>query len=272
MKDSNTNTNTNTTIDWLPQLYESRLFRSSTALSKRNAEDIKNIAYLYFCALTIMREEFDTGVFVQDYFSDTFKKGMQFRHAMKPDTDLYWALYIIHNKKADMLDPKKQEENEYELDRISLPISQMKIYVKNTIKGTGTVAMSRSFFIALTRQLRITNADYKNLGMLSANWLNLNNQQRSVLCTRLLYALKKYARISEVYPTFEKFVTGKKYFIKDSNDPETEKKQSTLKKLGKQALLGLAAGAAGSLLLARSRKNDAEEFRQRFKSYFNQDK
>lgn len=262
----------NTDIDWIPQLYESRLFRSSTALSKRNAEEIKNIAYLYFCALTIMREEFDTGVFVQDYFTDTFAKGMMFKHVMKADTDLYWALYIIHNNKADLLDPKKQEENEFELERISLPISQMKIYVKNSIKGTGTVAMSRSFFMSLTKQLRITNADYKNLGMLSANWLNLGNQQRSVLCTRLLYALKKHARISEIYPEFEDFVKNKKFFIKDSTDPETGKKGSTFKKLGKQALLGLAAGTAGAALLAKRRSGDVEEFRQRFKSYFNQDK
>lgn len=254
-------------FDWLPQINESRLFRSSTALQTKNAEDIKNIAYLYFSALSVMREEFQTGAFVQDYLTDTFARGLMFKNVTRSDTDLYWALFIIHNKKADFLDPKLQDENEFELSKISLPIPQMRTYVKNSVKGTATVAITRAFMISLTKTLRITHTDYKNLGLLTANWMNLNDSQRAIVCTRLLFALKKHARLSEIYPEFEKFVVEKRYLIADANDPEIEKKDSTLKKLGKQAALGLAAGAAGAMILGRKRES-AESFRRRFKSYF----
>lgn len=254
-------------FDWLPQINESRLFRSSTALQSKSAEDIKNIAYLYFTALSVMREEFQTGAFVQDYLTNTFARGLMFRNVMRSDTDLYWALFVIHNQKADFLDPKLKDENEYELKKISLPIPQLRQFIKHSVKGTATVAVSRAFMTSLTKTLRITHTDYKNLGLLSANWMNLNDSQRAILCTRLLFALKKHARLSEIYPEFEKFVLEKRYLIADANDPEIEKKDSTFKRMGKQAALGLAAGAAGAMILARKRES-ADSFRRRFKSYF----
>ena len=254
-------------FDWLPTINESRLFRSSTAITRRNADDIKNLLVLYFSALTIMREEFETGLFVQNYLTKTFARGMNFNNVTKSDNDLYWLIYVIKNQKYDMLDPKFENENKTELERISVPITQLRTYVKNSVKGTATVAVTRSFMMQLVRELRITNNDYKTVAIASSNWLNLNSSQRNIVATRLLFALKKHAMISEIYPEFEKFVAEKKYLLADVVDPEVGKGDSSLKKLGKQALVGLAVGAAGAMILNR-RRESAESYRKRIQSYF----
>jgi hypothetical protein len=214
-----------------------------------------------------MKEEFETGVWVQDYLTKTFARGMNFNNVTKADNDLYWMLYIIKNQKAELLDPKYQEENKAELDRISLPINQMRTFVKHSVKGTATVAISRNFIMQLVRELRITNNDYKTVAIAASNWLNLNTGQRNIVATRLLFALKKHAMISEIYPEFEKFVSEKRYLLKDVADPEVGQGDSSLKTIGKQALMGLAVGAAGAMILNR-RRESGEAYRQRIRSYF----
>jgi hypothetical protein len=225
------------------ELRESRLFRSETALKTRTTEDIKNVVFLYFVTLSIMKEDFTTAPWAQDYLMDTFKYGMGFTTVRRSDTDLYWGIYIIHNKHFDKLSPKYKNENETEMNRISLPMNIIRPWVKNSIRGMSTSRETFRLLKMLEKSLRITESEYRTLLSAATHWNKLTDSQRAIICTRLLYALKKYARLSEIYPEFEKFIKEKKYLIQDSQDPEQPiNKQNALKSILMKGVIGAGVG------------------------------
>jgi hypothetical protein len=251
------------------ELRESRLFRSSHALSKRTAEDIKNITYLYFLALAIMKDEFETAPWTQEYLAKSFRYGKNFTTSRRSDTDLYWCIHVIDNQKHELLDKKFSEENQVELERIFIPKQFMIHWVKRSIKGTSNENDTRRFLMSLEQALKISTSDYISMRRLIVSWPKLNNSQRAVVCTRLRYALNRYARISELYPEFDSFVKSKKYIIKGAVDPESPKSSElSMKEILAAAGLGIAAGLIGSILSIKSTLHDDESYRQRLKSYF----
>lgn len=225
------------------ELHESRLFRSDSAVKSRTTEDIKNITFLYFVTLSIMKEEFTTAPWAQDYLTDTFKYGKSFKTVRRSDTDLYWAIHLIHNQMIDKLNPKFTKANEVEMNRISLPMNIIIPWVKNSIKGVSTSMETFRLLKTLEQSLHITEPDYRTLLAAATHWAKLTEAQRAIVCTRLLQALKKYARMSELYPEFEQFVKDKKYLIKNVVDPEQPvSKMGMLKSLVVHGVVGAGLG------------------------------
>lgn len=230
------------------ELRESRLFRSDTSIKSRTAEDIKNIVFLYFVTLSIMKEEFITAPWAQDYLTDTFKYGAMFKNVRRSDTDLYWGLYLIKNKMSSSLSPKYAIQNEVEMERLTLPINIMISWIKNSVRGMSTPKETFRLLKTLESNLNITEPDYRTLLAGATHWYRLTDAQRAIICTRLLQALRKHARMSEIYPEFEDFVIKKKYLIKDMDDPEQPlnkyKKTNALKSIFGRMVVGAGIGYA----------------------------
>jgi hypothetical protein len=247
------------------ELHESRLFRSDTAIKSRNAEDIKNIVFLYFVTLSIMKEEFMTAPWAQNYLTDTFKYGKSFSNVRRSDTDLYWGIYLIQNKMSEKLSPKYKEQNEVQMERISLPMNIIVPWVKNSIRGMSTSRETFRLLKTLEMSLQITEPDYRTLLAAATHWHKINDAQRAIVCTRLLQALRKYARMSEIYPEFEDFAKNKKYIIKDATDPEQPlQKASAMKTILGRALIGAGVGYA----LAKVMTRPSDQYRTRIKEEF----
>jgi len=243
------------------ELRESRLFRSSHELSNKTAEDIKNISFLYFLTLSIMSEEFSTATFAQDYLIKTFKHGSKFERASRTDTDLYWCLHIIFENQYQILKSSHEEENKMELEKINLDKFKVLQWVRKTIKATTTQSDTSRFLTILENSLKINNSDYKDLRRLISRWSDLSNQQRTIVCTRLLFALNRYARMSEIYPEFSNFVKGKGYLWKDAKDPEIPD-HSGLKQFAKDIGMGAITGLLVSFAAA---KMNTEDLRQKYR-------
>lgn len=252
----------------MENLFESRLFRSSSAISSKSAEDIKNIVSLHFMTLSILKEEFSTAAWAQDYITQTFRKGAKFTNVNTSDTDLAWALHILITKDSERLNPKLKEENDVELDRIHVPDQLMVKWVKQSVKGTATTTLNYNFLTTLTRTLHINGGDYKNLAVASGQWTSLTDAEKSVICTRLLFALEKHMRMSEIYPVFKDFAKSKSYIIKNANNPENpnEIKVGTLMK---QAANGVIAGILTTMVAGKLLGRESQDsYRQRIQSYF----
>lgn len=249
------------------ELRESVLFRTDTAISRRTAEDIKNICFLSFLTLSILSQEFSTAPWAQDYLGKTFRYGTNFATVRRTDTDLYWALHILETKAAKKLDPKEADENVTELDRITLPKPMLKAWATKAIKGSVTDGDTGRFLLRIETDLRITNSDYKSLRRLISNWSNLSDNQRSVACTRLGYALRKHMRLSELYPEFDKFTKEKKYLLKDTIDPENPKSTTVNKDLEALAL-GTITGLVGTALMIGHGMSKDADLRSQFRSYY----
>lgn len=247
------------------ELRESRLFRSPSAMEKRTAEDIKTITFLYFLTLAIMTNEFSTAPFAQDYLIKTFKHGSNFSRSNRTDTDLFWCLHVLITKNKDLLNKKFDKENELELSKIGIDKMRMLQWVKGSIKGSGTQSSTNRFLTGLENSLKITNADYKDLRRLISRWDDLNTQQKTIVCTRLLFALGKYARMSDIYPDFNKFVKDKGYKWNTAIDPETYQGGAGLKSFAKDLGMGAVTGLLMSFAAA---KISHEDIRQKFRSVY----
>jgi hypothetical protein len=249
------------------ELHESRLFRSDSAIKTRTAEDIKNIVFLYFVTLSIMKEEFTTAPWAQDYLTDTFKYGKAFSTVRRSDTDLYWGIYLIKNKMVDKLSPKYAAQNEVQMERISLPMNIIIPWVKNSIRGMSTSRETFRLLKTLEQSLQITESDYRTLLAAATHWHKINDAQRAIVCTRLLQALRKYARMSEIYPEFEDFAKNKKYIIQDATDPEQPlQKASAMKTILGRALIGAGVGYALGTLLTRPKDQYRTRIREEFET------
>jgi hypothetical protein len=247
------------------ELHESRLFRSDAALKTRTAEDIKNIVFLYFVTLSIMKEEFLTAPWAQDYLTNTFKYGKEFKTVRRSDNDLYWGIYVINNKLVDKLSPKYVSQNEVQMERLNLPMNIIIPWVKNSIRGMSTSRETFRVLKTLEQSLQITESDYRTLLAAATHWHKINDAQRSIVCTRLLQALRKYARMSEIYPEFEQFAKKKLYIIQDAVDIEQPvHKTSAVKTILGRALIGAGVGYALGKMLTRS----SDQYRTRIKEEF----
>lgn len=249
------------------EIKESRLFRSDNILKKYNAYEIKNIAFLYFLALTAMKESFDSAPWAQEYLFKTFRRGKNFNNVNRSDTDLYWALYIIDNKAHDKINPKYKEENKTELEKLSINTNLMILWARDNIKGKGTASLDRRFLMTLEKGLRIDVADYQSIRRLVSNWNMLSDGQRKVVCTRLLFAMRKHMRLSEIYPHFYDFVKNNKYLIKDVDDPE-KSDSSKMSDVMRNLAVGAGIAGVGGLMSIKSGVDDVRAFRERLKGYF----
>ena len=135
-------------------------------------------------------------------------------------TDLYTAINIITSCDYNSLKRKQLENNRIELTRISIDKDDLEVWVERTISGMDTERESHAFLEKLERSLRIDIPDYRNARKLVAAWSELDKQQRSVLCTRMNFALKKHARDTEVHQIFQRFIKRNRYLIKNTSDPE----------------------------------------------------
>lgn len=256
------------------EIRESRLFRSNTAVSLRTAEDIKNITFLYLMALCIMKGEFLTAPWVIEYLENTYKYGTTFTSMRRSGNDLYWSLFIIFQKKYDLLNPKFEEANKLELSRSTINQQMLTLWVRKVIKGKALDDDDRRFFLSLEKTLNINIADYKSLRRLISNWDNLNNDQRSIVCTRLYFAMNKFMRMSEIFPIFEEFVKKKQYMLYDVADPENPINKAATSKNALNTAGAVALGVGGGLVLSAIMINNnikrGQTLRDKIKAHFEQ--
>lgn len=249
------------------EINESRLFRSNSALKRYNAYEIKNVSFIYFLALTAMKESFDSAPWTQDYIKRTFRRGPNFSTVNRSDTDLYWTLYIIENEKSDMLDDKQKEQNELELNKIDINKQLMLQWARHNARGRGTIEQDRRFLMNLEKTLHIDNSDYRSMRRLISNWNMLTDEQRKIVCTRLLFAMRRHLRMSEIYPQFEKFVKNSNYLIKDADDPE-KPGSNVMSNVLKGVAVGAGIAGLGTAMSIRKASDDIKSFRERLRSYF----
>ena len=129
----------------------------------------------------------------------------------------------------------------------------------NVQQGKLDRRFDNNYLFRLERQLKIDNPQYKATRRLGADWHNLNNQQRILVVTRLLQALRARFPMSELRPILANLAKERNYVAPDEVDQEQQnpsssniqdkKKHSNARRFLLYPALGAAAGyAAGRLL------------------------
>ena len=85
-------------LDFISELCESRLIRTKSLLKKFTARDIADLAFLYTCALVVMKNDFTFAPVASEYATKTLRAGATFPQFRVNGTDLYIMLQTLVGK------------------------------------------------------------------------------------------------------------------------------------------------------------------------------
>lgn len=178
------------------ELSESRQFKSAYSIKNMTKEDVASTMMAYTYALSILEYDNEYAVWVQEYLTNTMKYGRTARKPQPYDTDMYHAYYILQTNDTSRI---KDDES-----LMIFPQNQFLLWGKETILGKQNVTQSRNLYKNMISGLGLTG-DHQNITMSISTWDRLNKTQRQILATRVYQLLKKHARKSDIFPTYDKW-------------------------------------------------------------------
>jgi len=92
----------------------------------------------------------------------------------------------------------------------------------NSVAQNKEPALITKLFVEIESSLKITNSDYKNIRRGLNDFAGLNLQERKLLVTRLIFAVRAKLRSSDIITDFEQFAAVKNLEKTDVFDPEPQ--------------------------------------------------
>lgn len=235
-------------FDIVGEVCESSLIGYKSSLKQYDARDIADFIFLYCLALQILKSDFDTQPFANDYADHTISNS-NFDDFRTSGTDLHILVHTLFGKNNSvfkLLD--KQDSSKLLKDRLSLNTSSLRSWLNNFSRNKVDTNSDNRFLLKLESDLQINTSDYRSIRRLASEWPLLNQQQRSLAMTRLLFALKARVPRSELLPALNKLAQKKNLIIKDAKNPEKEGSSGKLLKIISVGAALLAASNAYKLL------------------------
>lgn len=233
--------------NFIKQLNEAALFRTTKALKNFTARDMADLIFLYFVGLEILRNDFEGKAMAVDYATRTNQWAdiNQFRNSA---TDLYIMMHTLFGSDNEssfkMLD--NQESSKLLSENLLFDYPQARKWLSNVSAGNESSSKDKQFLQKLEAMLLIKNGDYRAVRRLATDWDSLDQQAKQLAMTRLLMALRLRAKKSELLPFLEKIAKNNKLEIPNLKNPEEEKPTN-------KYLKGAAIGAAiGGVIVANS--------------------
>ena len=237
-------------------LTESRLFPALSSFKKYTSKDTCNLVFLYFITLEILKNEFEyTHVTTAYAKKTTWYNGFENFHPSV--TDLYLLLHQLSKKDEHSF--KSNKNNDTFLKTVHVDDDEILAYLKRVARNQTIKSVDRKFMISLESDLEITDASYRSMRRLCYEWTDLTEHQKKLLVTRLLMALRHWARLCDLLPYLEDIANKQKLELKDVHNPETHEDihkltEPTHKELGTGGkilanVIGGTLGAIGGIAL-----------------------
>jgi len=208
---------------FLKGLDENRLMRLRKP-EAFTARDVSDLAFLYILTLHLLRSEFETAPFAQQYAQQT-NRHAGFTAVDPGNTDLYQFLHIL----ADQKGPTAKRLANSEANDLFWPsISFSQPTVRQILgeigqRGAYDGANARRLLLKLEQQLHITNSNYKSMRRLIGEWNSgdLDTHQKQLVVTRMLQALRARARQGDLLQRLELLASRHNLELSDVCDAES---------------------------------------------------
>lgn len=223
------------------ELTESRLFRNKKIAGNVNLDDAAELAFVQLMMLNVFNKDYDFAPLAREYASRTmaFRNFDAFRTS---GTDLYIALNRIMGKDQKSLSDKDKIAS----SRINPNKGDLIRYLDNIAKSKSNPDFEKRMLLRFEKQFNIQNSLLKSLRRLASDWENLNQNQRSLVVTRMSQYMRQKAMRSELTPALLKFQKRGNFIIDDTKD---KKKSIWSRPIVKAAVA--VAGIAGAKALGK---------------------
>lgn len=265
------------TFTLINTLAESRLFPSTKSLTRYNARDAADLAYLYIVSLRILLADPDTKKWAEDYCSKT-TVASSFARWRSDGTDLYVLMHALTTK----TNPLDDVDREF---RDDLPLNEKLIHswLRRVGEGDMIEPTTRGLFGRLDAMFRMRDASMRAIRRLTLDWPELSHRERRLVITRLLQFLRSRAQNGEVLSKITHIAKlhrleiadacnledgedcdsnndgetdARRPFVIHANQPKPKKKPSSL--LAKLAgVAGFATGIAATNAMQRPKMENA---------------
>jgi hypothetical protein len=252
-------------LSLIDTLDENKLFKSRRP-HDYNAKDMAELAFLYIIALHIMRSEYETAPFAQQYARRTMIHG-NFDHNDLQNTDLYQFLHVLRDHHSDIgRELNNPEANDLFWHQLHFNSNSVKQLLTQMAKSSYDGTAAKRLLLSLEQQFHITNSNYRSVRRLASEWStgHLDTEQKKLTVTRLLQALRAKARMGDIMQQLQHVANVNNYELTDACDAETgkdcvTKPTAAVTKTGGMTFikgLAIAAGiAAADHLLKKAAKS-----------------
>lgn len=213
-------------------LTESRLFRNKKIADEVNLDDAASLAFTYLMLLNVFNKDYDYAPLSAEYAKRTaaFRNFNTFRTS---GTDLYIALNRLMGR-------DQKEDNDKDIiarKRLKPNNTDLVQYLTHIGSSKNNPGYEQKMLMRFQRQLNVQDSMLKSLRRLVGDWDNLNQNQRSLVVTRLVQYMRAKAPRSEMMQPLLKFQKRGNFMVDDSKD--------TKKNIWDKPIVKAAAFAAG---------------------------
>lgn len=244
---------------------EGSLLRGLSSMNRYSARDVADLCHLYLISLHILRSEFSSAPWAQDYARRTVRYQNWKTHRLH-ETDLYQLLHMLLNDHTVWHDHMKQKQaSSLFLQDVHVREHQVKMFLNNLARPRFDAVLSGRLLMQLEKDLKIQVQNYRSMRRIASDWSqpHVDTEAKSLVITRMLQAMRHRAHQGDILPQLQKLAQDQKLEIDQACDPETgkncevspsESRPSLLKQVALGAGLGVGAYLLGKALFGGSNK------------------
>jgi len=191
-------------MDFIKELQEGRMTRDANDARKLTYADCKLNLYLSMLCIELLRQFPAYAKTASDYCrrSSGYREYSKFRPA---STDMYNFMYWVNGDEKALSVLKDPGAAWKARQKTNVPLRQIHFYIKTL--GTGSPPTNvMETFVAIERQLGITDTTLKNTRRRIINFAELNTIEKKTAATNLLLAARTRLRASDLIDDLSKAI------------------------------------------------------------------
>ncbi len=208
-------------MEFIKDLHEARMTKDDGNSRKLTYSDCMERLYLNLLVLETLRKFPDFNNQVKKYCTKT--AGFElYKYYRIMGTDTYNLMYFLVGPTSALSKLKDPDAAEKLKKQIRVPINSVNRYINALKNGNEPSALAKTF-TELEASLRVRNAEYKMIRRSLVNFDKITKQEKRVMVTKLLYAVRAKLRNSDLIDDFEKLAA-----IKDLEKASVKDNQPTI--------------------------------------------
>jgi hypothetical protein len=185
-------------FDFIQELNEARLYRGTSTLEGRSAEELAKISFLMIMMLEILRTEDNS--FARKYGEQTLQYE-QFDAMRSNATDLHNLLAVLNNQ-------DKYDERITVNHKISVPVLQLRRYLRDISNKRKDRGLDRSLFIKLEDFFKISDSNIRQIRRFVGDWYDVSNNEKANVRKQIKNMLQGYGQQNDLLIQFKTLIKG----------------------------------------------------------------
>jgi hypothetical protein len=236
-------------FSFLQDIFESRMTKDDGSSQKLTYSDCCERLYLMLLVLETLRRYPSYAATVRDYAKKT--AGFElYKFYRIMGTDLYNFIYFLVGSDSAQEKLKDPDAAIALKKKTKIPILDLNRYIRDLAQGKEPT-LPTALFIKLETILRITNKDYKEIRRELGNWQHITRQDKRVVATRLIFAVRAKLRSSDIITDFEHWAANNNMEKEFATDPEPTVSKPDISIINKDIAMYRYLVGADKLMLTR---------------------